>query len=147
MKENFPACVKEVLKNLQNLMALVGLGPSLMGKGSICLASYSRNKHLMDELRSKGRHAIKGIEKLEILCASQNHTLEYSLPETPIKYREKVLTQWPKNSKEFQIYLQHNTPLKNSFQSSFHKDEKEKKVRFNVSHTSSVSFNSPKNGL
>ncbi|XP_063880218.1 kinesin-like protein KIF14 isoform X1 [Scylla paramamosain] len=147
MQENFPSCIKEVLKSLQNLMALAGLGASLMGKESICLASYSRNKHLMDELRSKGRHAIKGMEKLEILYGSQNHTLEGSLQETPIKYREKVLTQWPKNSKEFQIYLQHNTPLKSSFQSSFHRDEKEKKVRFNVSHVSSVSFNSQNNGL
>ncbi|XP_045109557.1 kinesin-like protein KIF14 isoform X2 [Portunus trituberculatus] len=146
MQGNFPACIKEVLKSLQNLMALAGLGPSLMGKGA-CLASYSRNKQLTDELRNKGRHAIKGMEKLEILCGSQNNTLESSQQETPIKYKEKVLTQWPKNSKEFQIYLQHNTPLKSSFQSSFHRDEKEKKVRFNVSHVSSVSFNSQSNGL
>lgn len=146
MQENFPACIKEVLKSLQNLMALAGLSPSLMGKG-LCLASHSRNKHLTDDLRCKGRNAIKGAEKLEILCGSQNQSLESSLQETPIKYKEKVLTQWPKNSKEFQIYLQHNTPLKSSLQSSFHRDEKEKRVRFNVSHTSSVSFNSPNNGL
>ena len=137
---NFPACTKEVLKSLQSLMIFAGLGPSLINKRFICLFSGSRNKQLMGELRNEGRHAIKEIEKLEILFRSQSLTLESSLLETPIKYKEKVLTQWPKNSKEFQIYLKQNSPF-------LQEEEKDKKVRFNVSHVSSVSFNCQNNGF
>lgn len=132
-------------------MAFAGLGPSLVGEGSICFLSGPRNRQFMDELCSEGDHAIKGIQKLETLFRSQSQTLESNILETPIKYREKVLTQWPKNSTEFQVYLQNsvlkNSPFKSSFQSSLQSEEKEKKVRFNVSHVSSVSFNSQSSGL
>ncbi|XP_050705267.1 uncharacterized protein LOC126990627 [Eriocheir sinensis] len=136
---------RELLKRLKELLGFAGIGlPSVGGSSLHLLPEPRNNSEFVDELHKEGVHAIKAIEKLEALFIGQSQSLDSST-ETPIKYKEKILTQWPKNSDEFQMYLKQNSqprnsPSKNSFQSSIHRDDKGKKVRFNVSHTSSVSY-------
>lgn len=134
---------RELSKRMQELLGFAGCcGPS-SGKSSLCLPQPRNNPRLTDELQKEGLHAVKSIEKLETLITGRSQGLDSST-ETPIKYKEKILTQWPRNSDEFQVYLKQsqprNSPHKSSFQSSVQRDDKGKKVRFNVSHTSSVSY-------
>lgn len=136
---------RELSKRVQELLGFAGLGLSPVCESSVhILSAPKKNSGFMDEIHREGGHVIKAIEKLESLFKSQFQNLDSST-ETPIKYREKILTHWPRNSDEFQIYLKQNSqprdsPYKSSFQSSIHRDDKGKKVRFNVSHTSSVSY-------
>lgn len=136
---------RELLKSLQELLGYAGFGCSSVGGSSIrLLCEPGDNSEFMNELHREGSHAIKAVEKLEALFKGQSPNLDSST-ETPIKYKEKILTQWPRNSDEFQIYLKQNSqprnsPCKSSFQSFIQKDDKGKKVRFNVSHRSSVSY-------
>lgn len=134
----------ELLKRLKELLGYAGIGLPSVGGNSLHLPEPRNNSEFVDELHKAGVHAIKAVEKLETLFIGQSQSL-HSSTETAIKYNEKILTQWPRNSDEFQIYLKQNSqprnsPKKSSFQSSIYRDDKGKKVRFNVSHTSSVSY-------
>lgn len=127
----------KLLKRLEELLRFADLDLSMVDKSSVHLPEPRNKSEFMDKLHKEGDHAIKAVEKLKALFNGQNRSLDSST-ETPIKYKEKILTEWPRNSDEFQIYLKHNSPYKSYLQST-HKDAKGKKVRFNVSHTSSIS--------
>ncbi|KAK3851338.1 hypothetical protein Pcinc_042000 [Petrolisthes cinctipes] len=147
-EEAFKIATSELMTRLQQLVAFAGLCPT-EEEGS----EYSSFMSLSDSDSSETfKESLQMLSKKSLLSAE---TLQHSLAlsKTPrkwlgekgaIKFNQKVLTQWPTNSNEYQIYLREMSErrrekMKSSLRVSDTPVE-EKRVRFDVTSTTSSDY-------
>ncbi|KAK4298081.1 hypothetical protein Pmani_029555 [Petrolisthes manimaculis] len=147
-EEAFKVATTELMTSLQQLVAFAGICPT-EEEGS----EYSSFMSLSDSDSSETfKESLQTLSKKSLLSAE---TLQHSLAlsKTPrkwlgekgaIKFNKKVLTQWPTNSNEYQIFLREMTErrrekMKSSLRVSDTPVE-EKRVRFDVTSTTSSDY-------
>lgn len=140
----FECTIKELKRRLEELMKFAGL--SLMpieGLDNISLSSTSdleNSRELMDNLHTVALLSIRAVEDLKNTLNNFYKSLTFrELKSNIFRCNKKLVTQWPRNSKEYQQHLeklQHKSGMKSSLRCSSEAPIEEKRVRFDISSAS-----------
>lgn len=144
--EDFKDAVEELIARLQHLMSFAALSPVPVDGSEDCSFSsksdIENGQEFMNNLRTVACHSVRAVQKLQNII---NKASESCLSESgAIKYNKNLVTHWPRNSEEYiqhlkQLAAQKKSQMKSSLRSSSVTSSEEKRVRFDVSFTSSSS--------
>lgn len=105
------------------------------------LSDFDGSGIFKDSLQSLAKNSLLTVETLQHSLVLSTTPRKWITEKGPIKYNKKVLTQWPTNCSEYQMYLREMLERRREkAKSSLRLMEtpvEEKRVRFDVTSTSS----------